>query len=328
MGQKSLTNNEGIESAIAGMKETMDEIARFYVGDPRNVKLIMGAIMASGHVLLEDFPGVGKTFLAKLTARTLGLDYNRIQFTPDLLPGDITGTKIWMPALGKFEKSMGPINSNLILADEINRAPPKTQAALLEAMEERQVTIEGETVQLPRPFIVLATQNPIEFEGTYPLPEAQVDRFLASTTVGYPSEADERRVVLDHLATGTANTAASRILDRGQLIQARTTLERIYLSEPIVDYIVALTRFTRERASVSLGASPRGSIALALLARASAAVAGRDFVAPQDVKAMATPALGHRIRLSPEAWIRGIRRESIVREAILSVPAPVGIDAD
>ncbi|MCL5973140.1 MAG: AAA family ATPase, partial [Actinobacteria bacterium] len=281
-----------------------------------------------GRGIIEDVPGVAKTLIARSLASVLGMEFARIQFTPDLLPSDIIGMNVWDPENRQMNFKKGPVFTNVLLADELNRASPKTQSALLEAMAESQVTVDGTTYALPDPFVVIATQNPIEFEGTYPLPEAQVDRFLASTTVGYPSEADERRVVLDHLATGTANTAASRILDRGQLIQARTTLERIYLSEPIVDYIVALTRFTRERASVSLGASPRGSIALALLARASAAVAGRDFVAPQDVKAMATPALGHRIRLSPEAWIRGIRRESIVREAILSVPAPVGIDAD
>jgi MoxR-like ATPase len=297
-------------------------------GKDQVVSLVVSSVIAGGHVLLEDVPGVAKTLIARSLASVLGMEFARIQFTPDLLPSDIIGMNVWDPENRQMNFKKGPVFTNVLLADELNRASPKTQSALLEAMAESQVTVDGTTYALPDPFVVIATQNPIEFEGTYPLPEAQVDRFLASTTVGYPSEADERRVVLDHLATGTANTAASRILDRGQLIQARTTLERIYLSEPIVDYIVALTRFTRERASVSLGASPRGSIALALLARASAAVAGRDFVAPQDVKAMATPALGHRIRLSPEAWIRGIRRESIVREAILSVPAPVGIDAD
>ena len=318
----------GLEDYHTAIEAVLREMNQVIHGKDQVVSLVVSSVIAGGHVLLEDVPGVAKTLIARSLASVLGMEFARIQFTPDLLPSDIIGMNVWDPENRQMNFKKGPVFTNVLLADELNRASPKTQSALLEAMAESQVTVDGTTYALPDPFVVIATQNPIEFEGTYPLPEAQVDRFLASTTVGYPSEADERRVVLDHLATGTANTAASPILDRGQLIQARTTLERIYLSEPIVDYIVALTRFTRERASVSLGASPRGSIALALLARASAAVAGRDFVAPQDVKAMATPALGHRIRLSPEAWIRGIRRESIVREAILSVPAPVGIDAD
>lgn len=318
----------GLEDYHTAIEAVLREMNQVIHGKDQVVSLVVSSVIAGGHVLLEDVPGVAKTLIARSLASVLGMEFARIQFTPDLLPSDIIGMNVWDPENRQMNFKKGPVFTNVLLADELNRASPKTQSALLEAMAESQVTVDGTTYALPDPFVVIATQNPIEFEGTYPLPEAQVDRFLASTTVGYPSEADERRVVLDHLATGTANTAASRILDRGQLIQARTTLERIYLSEPIVDYIVALTRFTRDRASVSLGASPRGSIALALLARASAAVAGRDFVAPQDVKAMATPALGHRIRLSPEAWIRGIRRESIVREAILSVPAPVGIDAD
>lgn len=318
----------GLEDYHTAIEAVLREMNQVIHGKDQVVSLVVSSVIAGGHVLLEDVPGVAKTLIARSLASVLGMEFARIQFTPDLLPSDIIGMNVWDPENRQMNFKKGPVFTNVLLADELNRASPKTQSALLEAMAESQVTVDGTTYALPDPFVVIATQNPIEFEGTYPLPEAQVDRFLASTTVGYPSEADERRVVLDHLATGTANAAASRILDRGQLIQARTILERIYLSEPIVDYIVALTRFTRERASVSLGASPRGSIALALLARASAAVAGRDFVAPQDVKAMATPALGHRIRLSPEAWIRGIRRESIVREAILSVPAPVGIDAD
>ncbi len=318
----------GLEDYHTAIGAVLPEMNQVIHAEDQVVSLVVSSVIAGGHVLLEDVPGVAKTLIARSLASVLGMEFARIQFTPDLLRSDIIGMNVWDPENRQMNFKKGPVFTNVLLADELNRASPKTQSALLEAMAESQVTVDGTTYALPDPFVVIATQNPIEFEGTYPLPEAQVDRFLASTTVGYPSEADERRVVLDHLATGTANTAASRILDRGQLIQARTTLERIYLSEPIVDYIVALTRFTRERASVSLGASPRGSIALALLARASAAVAGRDFVAPQDVKAMATPALGHRIRLSPEAWIRGIRRESIVREAILSVPAPVGIDAD
>ncbi|MCL4332277.1 MAG: MoxR family ATPase [Candidatus Thermoplasmatota archaeon] len=322
MGQKSLTNNEGIESAIAGMKETMDEIARFYVGDPRNVKLIMGAIMASGHVLLEDFPGVGKTFLAKLTARTLGLDYNRIQFTPDLLPGDITGTKIWMPALGKFEKSMGPINSNLILADEINRAPPKTQAALLEAMEERQVTIEGETVQLPRPFIVLATQNPIEFEGTYPLPEAQMDRFMIRINLGYPEDEEQllnRRISWQN---DDPSGSASKVLDSKQVLSIRNVLERqILVSKEIITYISGFAACRKDR-RVMAGPSPRGLISMLRMSRAMAMIEGRDFVTPDDVKSVALETLAHRIVIKPEMALDQVDSESVVKEYLEKIPVP------
>nr|WP_276977408.1 MoxR family ATPase [Ferrimicrobium acidiphilum] len=295
-------------------------------GKDEVISLVVSSVIAGGHVLLEDVPGVAKTLLARSLATVLGLDFARIQFTPDLLPSDIIGMSIWEPETRRMEFKRGPIFANILLADELNRASPKTQSALLEAMAESQVTVDGVTYRLPDPFVVIATQNPIEFEGTYPLPEAQVDRFLTSTSVGYPGEVDERYIVTDHLVTGTANRTVTEILDVHKLIEVRGVLQKIFVSEPIVEYLVALTRFTRSRPSVSLGASPRGSIALALLSRASAAIAGRDFVTPEDVKAMAVPALAHRIRLSPEAWIRGVRRESVINEAIQAVPAPVSID--
>jgi MoxR-like ATPase len=296
-------------------------------GKDEVVSLVVSSVIAGGHVLLEDVPGVAKTLLARSLATVLGLEFARIQFTPDLLPSDIIGMSIWEPEARRLEFKRGPIFANILLADELNRASPKTQSALLEAMAESQVTVDGVSYQLPDPFVVIATQNPIEFEGTYPLPEAQVDRFLTSTSIGYPGEVDERHIVTDHLMTGTANRTVTEILDIHKLIEVRSVLPTIFVSEPIIEYLVALTRFTRSRSSVSLGASPRGSIALALLSRASAAIAGRDFVTPEDVKAMAVPALAHRIRLSPEAWIRGVRRESVVNEAIQTVPAPVSIDA-
>jgi MoxR-like ATPase len=296
-------------------------------GKDEVVSLVVSSVIAGGHVLLEDVPGVAKTLLARSLATVLGLEFARIQFTPDLLPSDIIGMSIWEPEARRLEFKRGPIFANILLADELNRASPKTQSALLEAMAESQVTVDGVSYQLPDPFVVIATQNPIEFEGTYPLPEAQVDRFLTSTSIGYPGEVDERHIVTDHLMTGTANRTVTEILDIHKLNEVRSVLPTIFVSEPIIEYLVALTRFTRSRSSVSLGASPRGSIALALLSRASAAIAGRDFVTPEDVKAMAVPALAHRIRLSPEAWIRGVRRESVVNEAIQTVPAPVSIDA-
>ncbi|MCI2975554.1 MAG: AAA family ATPase [Ferrimicrobium sp.] len=309
------------------IKDVIDEMNRVIHGKDQVVSLVVSSIIAGGHILLEDVPGVAKTLLARSLATVVGVEFARIQFTPDLLPSDIIGMSIWDPENRRMNFQRGPIFTNVLLADELNRASPKTQSALLEAMAESQVTVDGVTYPLPDPFVVIATQNPIEFEGTYPLPEAQVDRFLASTTIGYPSSLDERQVVIDHLSTGTANVLTSKVIDRDQLLGARQVLQQIYVSEAIIDYIVALTHYSRERSSVSLGASPRGSIALALLARACAAVAGRDFVTPEDVKAMAVPALGHRMRLSPEAWIRGVRRDSIIAEAIRSIPAPVAVEA-
>ena len=309
------------------IKDVLDEMNRVIHGKDQVVSLVVSSVIAGGHILLEDVPGVAKTLLARSLATVVGVEFARIQFTPDLLPSDIIGMSIWDPENRRMNFQRGPIFTNVLLADELNRASPKTQSALLEAMAESQVTVDGVTYPLPDPFVVIATQNPIEFEGTYPLPEAQVDRFLTSTTIGYPSSLDERQVVVDHLRTGTANVPTSKVIDRDQLLGARQVLQQIYVSEAIIDYIVALTRYSRERSSVSLGASPRGSIALALLARAGAAVAGRDFVTPEDVKAMAVPALGHRMRLSPEAWIRGVRRDSIIAEAIQSIPAPVAVEA-
>lgn len=295
-------------------------------GKDEVVSLVLSSVIAGGHVLLEDVPGVAKTLLARSLATVLGLEFARIQFTPDLLPSDIIGMSIWDPEARRLEFKRGPIFTNILLADELNRASPKTQSALLEAMAESQVTVDGVSYKLPDPFVVIATQNPIEFEGTYPLPEAQVDRFLTATSIGYPGEVDERHVVLDHLMTGVANRSVAEILSAEKLVEVRAVLQEIFISESIVEYLVALTRFTRSRSSVSLGASPRGSIALALLARASAAVSGRDFVTPEDVKRMAVPALAHRIRLSPEAWIRGVKSELVVNEAIQAIPAPVSVD--
>ena len=310
----------------ATMRDIIDEMNHTIHGKDEVVELVVASVFAGGHVLLEDVPGVAKTLLARSLAGTLGLDFARIQFTPDLLPSDIIGLTIWDATNQQMQFKKGPIFTNILLADELNRASPKTQSALLEAMAESQVTVDGVTYPLPDPFIVIATQNPIEFEGTYPLPEAQVDRFLAATTIGYPSQTDEEQIVNDHLVTGLANTPVQQVFHNEQLQEVRGILPKVFVSDAIIAYIVALTRYTRDRSSVSLGASPRGAIALALLARASAAVAGRDFVTPEDVKAMTLPALGHRIRLSPEAWIRGVRRESIVKEAVQAVPAPVTLN--
>ena len=322
MGQEDVTEENSLQSAIQSLNDTIEEIGKFYVGNMANVRAIIGAIIASGHVLLEDFPGVGKTFLAKLIARTLGLDYNRIQFTPDLLPGDITGTKIWRPAIGKFEKNMGPINSNLILADEINRAPPKTQAALLEGMEEKQVTIEGETVKLPQPFIVLATQNPIEFEGTYPLPEAQMDRFMIRTNLGYPEDEGELLTRRISWQNDDPSFSARKVLDRDQLVEIRTLLEKkVYVSREIIDYIVGFSA-CRKDSRVLAGPSPRGLISMLRMSRAVAMLEGRDFVTPDDVKLVAVETLAHRIVLKPEVALDQVDSASVVKEYLEKLAVP------
>jgi MoxR-like ATPase len=296
-------------------------VATVVRGKDEVIELALATLLAQGHVLFEDVPGVAKTLLAKTFAASLGLDFARVQFTPDLLPSDIIGLSVFDRASGTQEFRPGPVFTNVLLADELNRASPKTQAALLEAMAEGQVTIDGTTHPLPRPFLVLATQNPIEFEGTYPLPEAQVDRFLASASIGYPSAATEAEVVAAHLEGErfTLHPLASR----HALASAQAALGQVYVAPAVVGYIVELVRFTRARASVALGASPRGSIALALLARARALIDGRDFVVPDDVKRMAVPALSHRVRMAPEAWIRKITPAHVIREALDAVPAPV-----
>jgi MoxR-like ATPase len=290
-------------------------------GKDEVIELALATLLAQGHLLFEDVPGVAKTLLAKTFAGALGLDFARVQFTPDLLPSDIIGLSVFDRTTGAQEFRPGPVFTNVLLADELNRASPKTQAALLEAMAECQVTVDGTTHRLPRPFLVLATQNPIEFEGTYPLPEAQVDRFLASASIGYPSATTEVEVVAAHLGGESFTLAA--LASREELTHAQATLEQVYVAPAVLDYIVELVRFTRTRASVALGASPRGSIALALLARARALIDGRDFVVPDDVKMMAVPALAHRVRMAPEAWIRKITPSHVIREALESVTAPV-----
>jgi len=285
------------------------------------LELSLATLLARGHLLFEDVPGVAKTLLAKTLASALGLDFARVQFTPDLLPSDIIGLSVFDRASGQQQFRPGPIFTNVLLADELNRASPKTQAALLEAMAEGQVTVDGTTYPLPRPFLVLATQNPIEFEGTYPLPEAQVDRFLASASIGYPSAATEAEVIAAHLEGERFTLEA--LASHEELVAAQEALAHIFVAPAVVDYVVELVRFTRARASVALGASPRGSIALALLARARALIDGRDFVVPDDVKLMAVPALSHRVRMAPEAWIRKITPANVIQEALASVPAPV-----
>jgi MoxR-like ATPase len=284
-------------------------------------QLLLG-LYSGGNILLEDFPGLAKTLIARLTAQVTGMEFKRIQFTPDLLPGDITGGLIYNQKVGEFEFRPGPLFTNLVLADEINRATPKTQAALLEVMQERQVTIEGTTYPMRTPFVVLATQNPIELEGTYPLPEAQLDRFIMRLRVGYPSLEEEQRILAQRGARQQEHIALDPIINATQLSHMQAAVEAVHTSAPIEHYIVSLTAATREHHQVQVGASPRGSLALYQLARAHAMVQGRDFVLPDDVKAMVLPALAHRLLLKPELWVRGIQAEEIMQDIVDRTPIP------
>jgi len=308
-------------------RRVLDEVERAIVGKREALELIMLALLSEGHVLLEDYPGLAKTLIARSLAQATSLHFSRIQFTPDLMPSDVTGSSIFDQRRGEFTFLPGPIFTNLLLADEINRAPPKTQAALLEAMQERQVTSEGETRPLQPPFVVLATQNPIEYEGTYPLPEAQLDRFLIRTSIGYPSREHEIELLARRLDRGEDEVALAAVLDGPTLVAMQRALEQVHVSEPIEGYIVDLVTATRESRRLAVGASPRGSLALLKLSRARAALDGRDFVVPEDVKAIAVPALAHRLTLRPELWVQRVRGEDVVAEALATVPTPPAEDS-
>jgi MoxR-like ATPase len=304
----------------------LDEVERAVVGKRDALELILLAVLCDGHVLLEDYPGLAKTLAARSFAHATSLQFARIQFTPDLMPSDVTGSSIFDQSNAEFRFLPGPIFTNLLLADEINRAPPKTQAALLEAMQERQVTNEGETRRLDAPFVVLATQNPIEYEGTYPLPEAQLDRFLIRIGFGYPDRDAEIELLTRRLQRGEDEVALRPVVDSAALIEMQRSLEQVHVAPAIEGYIVDIVAATRASARLAVGASPRGSLALLKLARAKAALAGRDFVVPEDVKAVAAPALAHRLMLRPELWVQRIRAEDVVGEALDTVPTPPAED--
>ncbi len=306
----------------------LDEIERAVVGKREPLELILLGLLADGHILIEDFPGLAKTLMARSFAQVASMRFQRIQFTPDLMPSDVTGSSIYNQRDQEFEFRPGPTFTNLLLADEINRAPPKTQAALLEAMQERQVTIEGETHVLERPFLVLATQNPIEYEGTYPLPEAQLDRFLLRISVGYPGRDDEWRVLAERAERRTDEVELYEVVDRQTLRELQAAVEHVYVSEPVGYYMVDIVSATRTGSQIQVGASPRGTLALLKLSRAKAAVEGRDFVTPEDVKAVAVPALAHRLTLRPELWVQRVRSEDVVRERMETVAAPSAEDAE
>ncbi|MFP3219617.1 MAG: MoxR family ATPase [Candidatus Marsarchaeota archaeon] len=312
-------------SAKERIDSVIDENMKFYAGDRLVVTKLLAAVIAGGHVLLEDVPGVGKTFLAKILAKTLGLSFTRIQFTPDLLPSDIVGTKLWRPSEGKFEVVLGPVFSNFILADEINRAPPKTQAALLEAMEEMQVTIEGETHQLPKPFVVVATQNPIEFEGTYPLPEAQMDRFMLKLTLGYPNPELEEELLGRRVTwkSDDPSSLAPTLISREELLALRALAEEgVRVEKDVMRYVVSFRKI-RDDERVIAGPSPRALISLMRMARAMALTEGRDYVIPDDVKGVAREVLGHRIVLKPELALEGgVTGSEVVGEYLEELPVP------
>jgi MoxR-like ATPase len=305
----------------------IEEIERAVVGKREALELVLIGLLADGHVLLEDYPGLAKTLIARSLAQTCELEFSRIQFTPDLMPADVTGSAIYNQRAGDFEFRPGPIFANLLLADEINRAPPKTQAALLEAMQERQVTVDGRTRPLARPFLVLATQNPIEYEGTYPLPEAQLDRFVLRASVGYPRRDAEADILGRRLARREDELELAPAVDAPGFVAMQRAVEDVHVAESIRLYIVDLVTATRESPRVQVGASPRGSLALLKLARCRAALDGRDFVLPDDVKSVAVPALAHRLTLRPELWVQQISGADVVRELLGTVPTPAPEEA-
>jgi len=298
-----------------------DNVERVIVGKRREVQLVLVALLCQGHVLLEDVPGVGKTVLAKAIARTVGCTFKRIQFTPDLLPSDVTGVSVFNQRSATFEYRPGPVVAQLVLADEINRATPKTQAALLEAMEEAQVTVDGVTHPLPRPFVVLATENPIEYEGTFPLPEAQLDRFLVRLSIGYPGRANELEM-LDRQHRAHPLDGLSQAVRLEDLVAAQDGIKEVHVAPAVREYIVSLVEATRGHDDVYLGASPRGSLALYNTARAWAALSGRDYVVPDDVKTLAEPTLAHRVIVSPAARMKNVDSRAVIHQLLRSVPVP------
>lgn len=307
--------------------DVLDMIGRFFVGNKLMLRKLLAASLANGHVLFEDFPGLGKTLLAKTFSRVTGCGWKRIQFTPDLMPADILGTRVWRMREAKFVLERGPVFTNILLADEINRSPPKTQSALLESMEERQVTIEGETHRLTAPFFVIATQNPIEMEGTYPLPEAQMDRFLLKLSMGYVDTQEEESLILKRRISWRRDDPTSLmkpVIDQRTFVEMQRFIEEgIYVDDQIIDYITEIVRRTREHRIIEVGASPRGGLALMKVARAHAALSGRDFVTPDDVKMFVTEALGHRLIMKMEYAIEGtFSVEAIIGEILDSVEVP------
>ncbi len=319
MASLSRSNNVSIVQAVG--ERLIQNVERVIVGKRREVTLALIGLLCEGHILIEDVPGVGKTMLAKSLARSMGCSFSRIQFTPDMLPSDVTGVSIFNQSTGTFEFRPGPLMAQIVLADEINRATPKTQSALLEAMEERQVTVDGTTYQLARPFLVMATQNPIEYEGTFPLPEAQLDRFMLRIRIGYPSPADEI-AILEAQQYQHPIADLRQVVTVEELLQAQEAVRAVYLDRQVKQYIVELVAATRSHEHAYLGASPRGSLALYRGAQALAALSGRDYALPDDVKTLAEPVLAHRLIVGPAARIRDVQPEAIIADVLKRVPVP------
>jgi len=305
----------------------ISEVEKAIVGKRTVLEIIMASVLAGGHVLLEDYPGLGKTLIAKSFATVLGLDFKRLQFTPDLLPGDITGGYVYNRAENRFDLRQGPIFANIILADEINRASPKTQSALLEAMQEGQVTLEGETLRLPDPFLVLATQNPIEYEGTFPLPEAQLDRFMLKLTVGYPDLAEETEILRRRHKRQKEDVVLTKVTNAKKIVEMRKVVEAVHVNEDLETYIATIVQETRHDRHVAVGSSPRGSLAFLKMARAHAALEGRDYILPDDIKRFSVPVLSHRLILQPEYWLTRQVADRVIADIFAKVPVPVLKDA-
>ena len=318
-------NNQ--EKASRSCQQIVDAVRKVFVGDELIIQKLLAAAMGNGHVLFEDYPGLGKTLLAKVFTRVIGCNYGRVQFTPDLLPADITGGKIWRPQDGRFELVKGPIFTNVLLADEINRTPPKTQAALLEAMEERQVTIEGDTLALGMPFFVLATQNPIEQEGTYPLPEAQLDRFVMKLSMGYPPTVEAETTILKRRINwfkDDPSVDVAPLITQAEFLALQTMAEHdIYIDDSILEYVSKIVRATREHPHIEIGSSPRGGLSLLKLSRCLAVIYGRDFVIPDDIKLIAADVLSHRVILKTEDMMEGTDTRGIIAEIVANTPAPL-----
>ena len=309
-------------SAAEVVQRVVENLERSVRAERDTLELCVLCLLAEGHLIIEDFPGVGKTMLAKSVARSLDLSFSRLQFTPDLLPTDVTGVNVFNQRSGEFEFRPGPVFANVLLVDEINRASPKTQSALLEAMQETQVTIDGATYELELPFFVVATQNPIEYEGTYPLPEAQLDRFMLRIGVGYPAREHEWEMLERRIARAEDEVELYQVVNRESLLEMQGAVEQVHVEESLGYYIVDLAVATRTAPGVQVGSSPRGSLALLKLSRCRAALSGRDYVTPDDVKAVAVPALAHRLALRPELWVERRRGDDIVREVLDRVPTP------
>ncbi len=303
-------------------QQVIGQVRKVIVGKEPVLEKVMLAVLSNSHILFEDYPGLAKTLLARSFAMSMGCGFSRIQFTPDLLPADITGTYIYNVKNGEFELRKGPIFTNILLADEINRAPPKTQAALLEAMQERQATMDGKTHVLGDPFIVIATQNPIEYEGVYPLPEAQLDRFLVKLALGYPNRAEEVEIMKRRMARGREEVQLEPVVDAKTILELQRKVEEIHVDDDVLGYVADIVQSTRSQRQVEIGASPRGSLAIFKLARARAVYHGRDFVIPDDVKEVAAPALVHRMIMKAESWVKGTDPQAVVDEVLKTVPVP------